>query len=123
MSTIFALPKRAASTEASLRAWAIEDAMRFMGEWDRAGITAHYWQKNLRELAAETCVAQLESDKMQLRLFGADPGVKETWRLAQGLELVRELAKKMGWRISFERDPSGGCRCEIESPEPALPGS
>ncbi|MGD1030834.1 MAG: hypothetical protein ABSA05_06790 [Opitutaceae bacterium] len=117
MSTIFALPKKAASIEASLRAWAIADAMRAMGEWDRAGITAHYWQKDIRELAAETasiCVAELESDKMQLRLFGKDPGAKETWRLAQGIELVRELAAKMGWRISFERDPGNACRCIID---------
>jgi hypothetical protein len=117
MSTIFALPKKSASIEASLRAWALEDAMSFMGEWDRAGITAHYWQKDIKELASDTatlCVTQLESDRMQLRLFGREPGGKETWRLSQGIELVRDLARKKGWQISFERDPAKGCRCVIE---------
>jgi hypothetical protein len=117
MPTIFALPKKAASVEANLRAWAIEDAMRFMGESDRAEITAHYWRKEIKDLAAETasiCVAQLESDKMQLRLFGKEPGTKETWRLSQGIELVKDIAKKRGWRVSFERDPAKGCQCIID---------
>ncbi len=117
MSTIFALPKKCASIEASLRAWALEDAMRFMGEWDRAGMTAHYWQKDIKDLASETaalCVAQLESDRAQLTLFGNELGPRETWRLSQGIELVRDLAGKKGWQISFERDPANGCRCTIE---------
>jgi hypothetical protein len=117
MSTIFALPKKVVSIEASLRAWAIEDAMRFMGEADRAGITAHFWRKDLKDLAAQTasmCVTHLESDKMQLRLFGKEPGAKETWRLSQGIELVKDLAKIRGWQISFERDPAKGCRCIIQ---------
>jgi hypothetical protein len=117
MPTLFALPKKSLSTEANLRAWALEDAILFMGQSDRAGIAAHYWRKDIKDLAAGTaslCVAELERDKRQLRLFGNEPGMKDTWRFSQGIELVRDLVKKNGWRISFENDPERGSRCIIE---------
>jgi len=96
---------------------AIEDAMRFMGEW--TGLESPLIiGKKTSGTAAETasiCVARSRATKMQLRLFGADPGVKETWRLAQGSNWSGNLPRRwLAVHSKGIRRAAAGAR--IESP-------
>ena len=91
---MLAFLKSVSSLESSLRAWALDDTMRLMDASERAEWTSYFAEKDIKELAASvasTCKSQLEGDKMRMRLIGESATLKETWRHAHGLELVKDL--------------------------------
>ncbi len=108
--------KSTSALESELRSWALENTIKATSNPDRKDLEKYYGEMDIKELAEEVAsftFSELKNNEMMMHMVGRSPGVKETWRLGQGFDLVKYLAKRKGWKFSCEGSPALGFKCTI----------